>query len=223
MHLQRQIDHLKKMILTLGGQVEESVRRALEAVTSRDPDLAEQVRRDDASVDQMEVEIEEECLHTLALHQPVAMDLRYIVAVLKINNDVERIGDLASNIAEQALLLSKVPKLEPALADLPEMAELVPQILKQSLDALVELDTQQAQRVREADDRIDQLHKQVYQLVEQRVRENPEHIGQLIHMLNISRQLERIADHACNIAEDVLYMQEGEIHRHEAIRSRGGA
>ena len=214
MHLHRQIETLKKMILSLGGLVEEHLRESIEAIGERDADRADTVIEGDHKIDQMEIDVEEECLHTLALHQPVAMDLRYIVAVLKINNDLERIGDLAVNLAQQAKFLAREPELEPPVNGLTDLYRLVPPMLKQSLDALVELDAELAEKVREQDDEVDEIHSKMYDRVEERLHEQPQQIEQLIHVLNISRQLERVADHACNIAEDVLYMVHGEIHRH---------
>ncbi len=213
-HMHRQIDKLKRQILSLGAKVEEAVESAIRAVHNRDLDLAQQVINKDQEIDQMEIDVEEECLHTLALHQPVAFDLRYIVSVLKINNELERIGDLAVNIAEQAEFLAREARLEAVPYDLPKMTERVRAMLNGSLDALVNVDTQAAQRVRETDDEVDEMYRQTYNAVEEAIRQDPTHLPQLIHFLNIARQLERTADHTTNVAEDVLYMAEGEIYRH---------
>jgi phosphate transport system protein len=215
LHLQRQIANLKKVILALGAQVEESVQRATRAIEQRDPDLAKQVIAGDAEIDRVEVELEEECLHTLALHQPVAFDIRYVVATLKINTELERIGDMAVNLAEQGLALGCYPRLEPPPFDLPGMSRIVRRMLKQSLDALVTIDAAVAERVREQDDEVDAIHRDVYQRIEQAIREDPELVTVYIHLLSISRNLERIADHAVNIAEDVIYMARGEVLRHQ--------
>jgi phosphate transport system protein len=219
-HLQRQIDRLKKDIFSLGTQVEEAVRDATEAVRERDPEKARGVIDRDAEVDRLEIDIEEECLHGLALHQPVAMDLRYLVAVLKINSDLERIGDLAVNIAEQAQFLAHESRLEHPPFDLSAMSQRVRSMLKKSLDALVGLDGLMAQAVCEADDEVDQMHARAFDRVEHQIREDVEHLSQLMHQLNVSRQLERIADHTTNIAEDVLYMIEGDIFRHGHAQAR---
>ena len=213
-HLQRQIDRLKQRILELGDLVERAVEQAIEAVEKADVDQAEQLIERDAEIDQMEIDVEEECLHTLALHQPVAFDLRYVVAVLKINNDLERIADLAVNIAEQAKFLANEPPLDTLPYDLPKMTLLVRGMVNDSLKALVDVDTVLAQQVRDTDDQVDHIHRHMYEQIRHAIQTRMEHMPQLIHMMNISRNLERIADLAVNIAEDVLYMAEGQIFRH---------
>jgi phosphate transport system protein len=218
-HMQRQTEKLKKMILFLGAMVEESLAGAIRSVETRDTALATSVISKDNEIDMTEVDIEEECLHTLALHQPVAHDLRFVIAVLKINNDLERIADLAVNIAEQAGFLSKQPRLQTLPIDLHGMSRKVRLMLKQSLDALVHGDSDLAQMVRETDDEVDAIHRQTYHAVESGIRADPERIESLINLLNISRQLERIADHTVNIAEDVIYMNQGLILRHQRKHS----
>lgn len=223
-HLQRQITKLKKQILQVGTLVEEAVRDAIQAVHSRDPALARRIVQGDTEINEMEIDVEEECLHTLALHQPVAQDLRYVIAVLKINSDLERIADLAVNVAKQAILLSEEPRIEALPYDLPGMAKKVKTMLEQSLDALVNSDTDMAEAVRTMDDDVDAIHRQMYLDVEQRIQQDPENTRQLIQLLGVSRNLERIADHTVNIAEDVLYMAKGGIYRHghqpQASRSK---
>lgn len=214
LHLQRQIASLKKMILALGAQVEEAVTNAIQAIQERDPDMAQTVIDGDARIDLTEVQIEEECLHTLALHQPVAFDLRYVVAVLKINNELERIGDLAVNVAEQAVFLTQRAQLDYPPFDLPAMADLVRSMVAHSLDALVNIDVELAEQVRVRDDKVDAIHRDMYRCVENSIRGDPEMVQSYIHMLNVSRNLERMADHAVNVAEDVIYMAKGEILRH---------
>lgn len=213
-HLQRQFDRLKKLILLLGTMVEESVERAIRAAEQRDAELADKVIDDDQKIDLMEIDVEEECLHTLALHQPVAFDLRFVIATLKINNDLERIADLAVNVAEQARFLSQEDLPVDVPFDLRGMGRLVRTMLKQSLDALVNVDPKLADQVRTTDDQVDAIHRQMYEQVETLIRENPHQIQQMIHFLNISRQLERIGDHCVNVAEDVIYMARGDIARH---------
>jgi len=215
-HLQRQIDKLKKMLLSLGTMVEESVHAAIDAVQSRDVEEATRVVENDRKIDEMEIEVEEECLHTLALHQPVAFDLRFVVAVLKINNELERIGDLAVHIAEQARFLAGQGRVERVPFDLVGMSRKVEWMLRTSLDALVNVDAEEATNVRKFDDKVDEIHRGMYDKVAASIRENPEHLEQMIHLLNVSRQLERLADHAVNICKDVLYMAEGEIVRHQS-------
>ncbi len=214
-HMQRQIDHVKNMILALAANVEQSVHKAIDAVRNRDVRLAQEVIDHDAVIDQAEIDVEEECLHTLALYQPFAFDLRFIVAVLKINNDLERIGDMAVNIAERAVFLCTQERLDVPFR-LREMAEKAQAMLKKSLDALVNLDTHLALAVCAADDEVDALYVEMYERVREGILSQQENVDSLLNILSVSRYLERIADHATNIAEDVIYMIEGEIVRHGA-------
>lgn len=213
-HLQREIENLKKKLLSLGAKVEAVVRDAAVSIEKYDGKLAQKVVDNDVNIDMAEVEIEEDCLKILALHQPVAIDLRFIVAVLKINNDLERIGDLAVNMAERVVYLVEHPKVNISL-DIVEMARNAQMMLKMSLDALVELDADLAHKVCMSDDSVDAMNRQMYEKVQQAMRKNPDQVPSLIHLLSASRQLERIADHATNIAEDVIYMIEGQIIRHK--------
>ena len=212
-HLQREIERLKKQVLSLCAVVEESVRRAVQSVSARDSKRAEEVIRNDMEIDRAEIDVEEECLKILALHQPVAIDLRYIIAVLKLNNDLERIGDLAVNIAQRALLLNAHPTI-PVPFDLSGLAEKTQGMFRQSLDALVNMDARRAREVCAMDDEVDAINRAMYEQVKQTIRTHPEDIEGLIALLSVSRYLERIADHATNIAEDVLYMVDGRIARH---------
>lgn len=212
-HLQREIERLKKQILTLSAVVEGNVQKAVKAISDRDERLAHRVIDRDFDIDQMEVEVEEECLKILALHQPVAIDLRFIIAVLKINNDLERIGDLAVNIAERAIYLSARQAINVPF-DLPRMAALTQTMLHRALDALVNLDTGLASSVCAADDEVDSMNRAMYAQVEIEIGLHPDQIDGLINLLAVSRQLERIGDHATNIAQDVIYMIEGQIVRH---------
>ena len=212
-HLQRELGKLKKRILSLGALVEERVRMAIRSIESRDSDLANQVIKKDYEIDEIEVEVEEECLKILALYQPVAVDLRFLIAVIKINNDLERIGDEAVNIAQRVEIMSKKEKVEVPF-DYSLMAEKVASMLKASLDSLVNLDLDGAFRVLTMDDEVDHIHGENYDQVKGVIRENPQRSGYLINLLLISRHLERIADHATNIAEEVIYLIEGDIIRH---------
>ena len=214
-HLQREIENLKRKLLALGAIVETSVRDATLSIEKRDTELAQKIIDNDIDIDKTEVEVEEDCLKILALHQPVAIDLRFIVTVLKINNDLERIGDLAVNIAERAIFLSNQPKVNIS-SDLVDMAHNAQSMLKKSLDALVNHDAELAQSVCASDDIVDQLNRQMYFKIQEAILDNPEQISVLIHLLSASRHLERIADHTTNIAEDVIYMIEGKIVRHKA-------
>ncbi len=212
-HFAKEIEKLKSMILALGTNVEASVKRAVRALTRRDSTLALKVIDADYEIDQMEVDIEEECLKILALHQPVANDLRLIISILKINNDLERIGDLAVNISERAVYLSTHNKIEFPF-DLQDMAEKAQEMLNGSLDAMVNLDTELAHKVCKADDEVDAMNREAYTLVEERIRQCPDQLNSMIQFLSASRYLERVADHATNIAEDVIYLVDGNIIRH---------
>jgi phosphate transport system protein len=212
-HLRREVDRLKRKLLALSAYVEESVQRAVKAVSERDEKLAQRVIDTDFEIDEMEVDVEEDCLKILALHQPVAIDLRFIIAVLKINNDLERIGDLAVNIAERAVSLSRQPRINSPF-DFQTMAERVQKMLQKALDALVNADEKLAREVLVCDDEIDEMNRQMYDSIKMGIRKDPENVDTLIQVLAISRNLERIADHTSNIAEDVIYMVEGDIIRH---------
>lgn len=213
-HFQKEIDALKRRVLFLTAKVEEALQAAVTSVVERDAGLAENVITEDAEIDRLEVELEEECLKILALHQPVAIDLRFVVAALKINSDLERIGDLAVNIAQQTRRMTGVRIGQPPF-DLAEMLDKAMAMVKQSADALVDLDADAARRVCEADDELDDCHHAAIVAVENSVREDPDQAAYYLSLLSISRNLERIGDHATNIGEDVIYMVEGEIVRHK--------
>lgn len=215
-HLQKELERLKKTLLQLSALVEESVQKAVKSVHDRDAVLAEKVVKMDKEIDQMEIEVEEECLKILALHQPVAIDLRFIVAILKLNNDLERIGDLAVNIAERSLYELSQYKTWDIPFDFNEMESKVQSMLKRALDALVEKNVKLARQVCIDDQEVDNLHKETIDGVRAYIQKNPELFDRLLPLLSVSRQLERIADHATNIAEDVIYMIKGEIVRHGA-------
>ena len=212
-HLQTELRNLKKRILSLSALVEENLRIAVSAIESRDLRLAERAIDADHEIDRIEVEVEEECLKILALHQPVAVDLRFLAAVIKINNDLERIGDEAVNIAERVVDLASRP---PVAVDIEyvTMAEKTQIMLKSSLDALVNLDADLAYKVILKDDEVDDLNRNIIDEVIETIRKNPEYVGSLVCYISIARYLERIADHATNICEEVIYMVEGEIPRH---------
>jgi phosphate transport system protein len=214
-HFSRELEKIKKQILSLGAMVEEQVRMATQAVETHDAELAQKIIESDYDVDEMEVEIEEECLKVLALHQPVAVDLRFLIAVIKINNDLERIGDQAVNIAERVDVIAK-RDLSDLFFDYSSMGEKVQKMLKMSLDALVNMDYDLAFSVVIRDDEVDQIKSEAYDRIKQAMRKHPDKIGYLINLLLISRHLERLADHATNIAEEVIYLIEGEIVRHAA-------
>lgn len=212
--LQRKIDKLKFLILALGAQVTENVTLAVKAIKFREADLARRVVESDPKIDRQEVDLEEECLEILALHQPVASDLRFIIGVLKVNQELERIGDMAVNISRTAVDLAAEEPI-----DIPDeyfsMAEEALRMLGKSLDALVNMNTEAAFAVLAADDNVDLQKHKLHSDFECRLKEEPARRRSLTHLFLVSRHLERIADHTTNIAEDVIYMVTGEILRHQ--------
>ncbi len=212
-HLHREIDQLKKKVLHLGTIVEENVFRAVRSIEERDVKLAKKAVEVDKQIDRMEVDVEEDCLKILALNQPVAIDLRFIIAMLKLDNDLERIGDLAVNIAERAIYLANTPPTAVQF-DYYEMGEKAKAMLRRSLDALVNLNVELAREVCADDDEVDAMELQIVRRAEEAIKKNPEQVDRLIHYMFVAKHLERIADHATNIAEDVVYMVKGEIARH---------
>lgn len=212
-HLQRDLDGLRREILSIGSMVEESITRAIDSLNTRRLDLAAEVIAGDREIDEREVHVEDECLKILALHQPVAADLRFVVAVLKVNNDLERMGDLAVNIAKRSRYLAEHESLGSEI-DLEKMGREVNRMVRRSLDALVKTDVKLAQQVMEEDEQVDELHKETYETVRRLLKADPDSSGVAIQWLSVSRHLERISDLATNIAEDVIFLVEGEIVRH---------
>ncbi|MGK0220051.1 MAG: phosphate transport system protein [Planctomycetota bacterium] len=212
-HLLHDLEALERGLLSLGGLAEEAVRRAIASLVGRSDSLAVQVIHGDEAIDRAEVALEEECLKALALHQPVASDLRFIAACIKITSDLERIGDLAVNIAERAASLSRENPLA-APPNLEAMTEKVTAMLRNCLDAFVQGDVPAAWSVMAMDDEVDALHSTVMGDMLGLMKCEPEQVDDAMLFLSTSRHLERIADHATNIAEDVVYMVEGTIVRH---------
>ena len=212
-HLQRDIEKLKRRLLVLSTEVEEAVRQSIRALAERDVALARQVVEREVQTNSMEVDVEEDCLKILALHQPVAGDLRYIIAVLKIDRDLERIADLAAHIAERGLALFDLPSLDIPFR-LDEMGAKVQAMLKKALDAFVSLNTEAAHEVCAMDGEINAIKKDTFRQVRQAVMEIPQRFDPLMQVMHIARHLERIADHSTNIAEDLIYLVEGRIVRH---------
>ncbi|MEW6350646.1 MAG: phosphate signaling complex protein PhoU [Thermodesulfobacteriota bacterium] len=211
--LQREIDRLKSRIVSLATLVEERFKMAVKAVECRDVELAVKVLEGDREIDRFEVDVEEDGLKILALHQPVADHLRYIIAVIKLNNDLERIGDLAVNIAERVIAIGGKNAIAIPF-DFYSMCQKVQEMLDKSLDALVNKDLALAYEVCAADDDVDAIKKAAQNQFLEEVRNHPDRSETLLHLFLTSRHLERIADHSTNIAEDVIYMITGEIHRH---------
>jgi len=214
-HLQREIDRLKRHLLSVCGMVEEQVQVAVRALIDRDDVAAQQVVQQDLDIVHREVEVEEDCLKVLALYQPVATDLRFIVAALKINNDLERIGDMAVNIARKAITLASQPPID-IPGDLESMSGKSQAMLRDSIDSMVNADARLAKDVCKRDDEVDGLKREIRLKVQEMMRNEPARVEAFLCVLAASRNLERIADLATNIAEDVIYMIEGRIIRHGA-------
>jgi phosphate transport system protein len=208
-----EIEALKQTLLAMGGLVEDQIRRVMQALLERNDALALEVIERDRQVNAYDIEVDETCVNLLALHQPAAGDLRFITTAMKIVTDLERIGDQAVNIAQRALELSQEPQLKPYI-DLPRMAEKAQRMVKESLDAFVARDTELARRVCAADGEVDALKEQIFRELLTFMMEDARTIPRAIRLILISRFLERVADHATNIAEMVVYMVEGKMVRH---------
>ncbi|MFO7652547.1 MAG: phosphate signaling complex protein PhoU [Candidatus Krumholzibacteriia bacterium] len=212
-HLQKEMTQLKQRIVALSALVEENLRLAVKSVEKADIYLAEMICARDREVDAMEVEIEEDCLKILALHQPVATDLRFIIAVLKMNNDLERIGDLAVNVAERAGRFSAEKPMD-LMSELTRMAACARSMLRRSLDSVVNLDLSLAREVLADDDEVDAIYHGITRQVRERLSNHAVNVDELLQAMVVAKQVERVADLATNIAEDAIYMVEGRIVRH---------
>jgi phosphate transport system protein len=211
--LDQDLDRVRQALLKMGGMVEGMVAKATQSLLDRDNQLCAEVIEGDNQVDQLEIEIDEACHLILGTKQPTAVDLRFLVAVMKINSDLERIGDSAVNIAQSVEQLNAQPTLKPYI-DLPHLSELVQAMVRKSLDAFVRRDTELATEVCQSDDAVDGLYKQIFRELLTYMIEDPKTVSRALHLLLISRNMERIADHATNIAEDVIYYVEGRDIRH---------
>lgn len=214
-HLARELDDLHHDILSMCAMVEEMVHQAVNELAEPNHEKARTMAAKDDEIDQWDVQIEEECLKILAMHQPVATDLRRITSVLKISSELERVADLAVHIAERACGLVTWPEVY-APANLKEMAAIAGEMLRNSIDAYVDLDTSLARRVCSRDEVVDRLNREIIGEILTRMKATPAHVEPLLHLFSASRHVERVADHATNIAEDVVYLVEGEIIRHRA-------
>jgi phosphate transport system protein len=212
-HFHEELDALRQTLLAMGGLVEDQIRRAMRALLERDDVLAQEVIDRDRQVNTYDVEVDEQCVELLALHQPAASDLRFITTAMKIVTDLERIGDQAVNIAQRVLELNRDPQLKPYI-DLPRMADKAQRMVKESLDAFVAGDTALARQVCGADAEVDALKEQIFRELLTFMMEDPRTIPRAIRIILISRFLERVADHATNIAEMVVYLVEGKMVRH---------
>lgn len=212
-HFQEELGRLKERLLAMGGLAEERLRGAIRAIMERDPDLATEVVESDEPVNQLHIEIDSRCFKLIALHQPVAGDLRSIVAGLKINTDLERVGDLAVNIAEAVRRYLQHPPVK-ELVDIPRMADIAQAMLRDALDAYVRQDVELAQKVLDEDDALDRLKTQVFRELLTFMLEKPSTIEPALDLILISRHLERVGDHATNIAEDVIFIVSARDVRH---------
>jgi len=214
LHLQRDLEKLKKEVLKLGNMVETSINNAILAINNRESTFVDEVSKHEDVINDMEVKIEEDCLKILALHQPVAGDLRFIVVVLKVNNDLERMGDFATNIAKRAQELMKHEPLSTLPEFVNELPDSVRTMVRYSLDALVKLDDVLARKVIDMDDRVDEINRNMYEAIKAVIEESPAKTDIAMSLLSTSRYMERIADLSTNIAEDVIFMVDGRVVRH---------
>ncbi len=214
-HFQQELNKLKEELLKMGGSAERAISNAVEALINRDTALGERAIAEDEKINAIELAIDEHCLKLLALKQPLAADLRFITAAMRINAELERIGDQAVNIAERVIVLNREPQLKPYI-DIPRMAEITQSMVKDVLDAFVNGDAQLARSVCERDDQVDALNEQVFRELLTYMISNPQTITRAVHLIIVSRCLERIADHATNIAEGVIFVVKALVIKHRA-------
>lgn len=214
-HFQQELNRLKEKLLKMAGLAEQAIANAIDALVKRDTDLAEKTIREDEAIDRTELEIDHLSLTLLALHQPMAADLRFITSAMRINVELERIGDLAVNIAERALSLNREPQLKPYI-DIPRMAEIAKDMLKEVLDAFVTGNTERARAVCERDDHVDDLNEQIFRELLSYMVADAKTITRAVHLIIVSKYLERIADHATNIAEGIIFMVKARVVKHHA-------
>jgi phosphate transport system protein len=215
---EQELEKLKERILAMGGSVEDAIRKSIKALVERDSDLAMQVIDGDAIVNNYDVEIEEECIRFIAIWQPTGSILRFVTTAIKIITDLERIGDLAVDLCRRAVELNEEPQLKPFI-DIPRMAEAAQKMLKDSLDAFVAQDADLAMRVCESDDFVDNLNVQIFNELLVFMLKDPKNISRAVRLTYITKYLERVGDHATNIAEMVVYMVKGKVIRHMACES----
>jgi len=217
-HFERELEDLNKQLLLMGGRAETIVLKSVEALRRLDRELANEVFADDKAIDRMELDIDERCLKLLALQQPMARDLRFITAALKICNDLERVGDHGVNIAGSVMRLADKPLLKP-LIDIPRMAELASDMLHEALDAFVRRDAEKARRICVRDDAVDRLNDQIFRELLSYMTEDPKTITRGMELILVARNLERVADLATNIAEEVVFIAEARVIKHHAEES----
>ena len=214
-HFEQELESLREQLLVMGGRAETATRKAIRALERREPELADEVIGEDRIIDRLEIDIEERCVRLLALQQPMARDLRFITAALKISSDLERVGDHAVNIAEAAKHMAEVPRLAPAV-DLPRMESLATAMLRDALDAFVRRDTDSARALCRRDDEVDEMNRQIRHELLAFMPEAPASIPHALELILVARNLERVADLATNIAEEVVFIAEARIIKHHA-------
>jgi phosphate transport system protein len=219
-HFQQELSQLKAELLQMAGLAERAIRNAIKALVERDTSLAERTIREDAQINNLELSIDDRCLKLLALHQPMATDLRFITSAMRINVELERIGDLAVNISERVISLNQEPQIKPYI-DIPRMAEITQGMVRDVLDAFVKGDPQLARSVCQRDDEVDALNNQVFRELLTYMMGDSKTIARAVHLIIVSRCLERIADHATNIAEGVIFMTQAKVIKHHADASPG--
>ena len=212
-HMDQALHEVRQLLLRMGGMVEEMVAGSIQALLDRDTARSDSIVEQDSAVDQLQIDIDKACETIMATQQPTAVDMRFLVAVMKINTDLERIGDLAANMSKSVRALNQTPQLKPYV-DLPRLTALVRDMVHRSLDAFVERDTQEAIDVCISDDQVDALYEQLFRELLTYMIENPKNVTRGLQLLFICRDLERVADHATNIAEDVVFYVEGKDIRH---------
>jgi phosphate transport system protein len=217
--LDEELKDLKEKLLEMASRAEEQIGRAVRSLKERKQDLACQVLDNEEAINRLDIEIDESAMRLLALRQPMAADLRFITGAMKIGSDLERIGDLAVNIAERTLEILKYPQLKP-LIDIPRMAEMAQNMVRDALNAFVNGDAALAKNVCERDDQVDQLNNQVFRELLTYMLEDASTIHRAVDLILVGRHLERIADHATNIGEDVIYMVKGKTIKHHAEEGR---
>jgi phosphate transport system protein len=214
-HFVEELEELRSKLLEMSGLVESAVYSSVQSLVQRDQERAQQVLENEARINEMEIEIDDIATRLLALQQPMAVDLRFLTSAIKINNDLERMGDLAVNIVERALSLFRLPQIKPQI-DIPRMAKLAETMVGKALDSFVKKDVALARDVLVSDDAVDSLRNEIYDALVEFMRHDPESIPQALNLLFVARNLERIADHATNIAEDVLFLVQGIEVRHRS-------
>jgi len=220
-HFQMELEELKQSLLKMASLAEEAIRQAIQSLVQRDSELARKTLEGEDRINKLEIFIDDRCLMLLALRQPLAVDLRFITSAMKIITDLERIGDQAVNIAEHVMILNEEPQLKPYI-DIPRMAELVQSMVRDALDAFVNKDSKLARSVCERDDRVDGLNDQVFRELLTFMISDPQTITRAVHLMIVCRCLERIADHATNISEDVIFMVDAVVIKHHADEQKEG-